>query len=221
MSAFDILTDRGVARLCHFTKLQSLTHILSSDDGILASSSIRSDVKTVTDIQRYDGELDYVCCSIEYPNSWFLNKAKQRNTDQIFKEWVVLYINLGILKRKPAKFCPCNATIDRGRYIFSDPNRIETLFASPTLLGWPRTPAMLRCCPTDDQAEILIKNNVPLTEIKGVVAGNADIAGRVSAMLKTYEVTNMPIYISPEVLSTIWSGLVRSGQRPFETIFNT
>ena len=28
MSAYDILSSRGVTRLCHFTKLQSFTHIL-------------------------------------------------------------------------------------------------------------------------------------------------------------------------------------------------
>ena len=65
-----------------------LTHILSSNEGILASDSIRSDVKTVTDINRYDGELEYVCCSIEYPNSWFLSKAQQRDT--------IKYLEIGL-----------------------------------------------------------------------------------------------------------------------------
>lgn len=78
-------------KICHFTKFQGLTHIIPSADGILASSSIRQDTKNVTDTARYDGELDYVCCSIQYPNSWFLKKAIQNNTDKIFKEWVVLY----------------------------------------------------------------------------------------------------------------------------------
>ena len=74
MSAYDILTTRGVTRLCHFTKLQNLTHIITSADGVLASSSIRQDTKNVNDVARYDGELDFVCCSVQYPNSWFLKK---------------------------------------------------------------------------------------------------------------------------------------------------
>ena len=41
MSAYDILLSRGVTRLCHFTKLQSLTHIISSEQGVLASGSAR------------------------------------------------------------------------------------------------------------------------------------------------------------------------------------
>ena len=33
MSAYDILAARGVNRLCHFTKFQSLTHIIPSEAG--------------------------------------------------------------------------------------------------------------------------------------------------------------------------------------------
>lgn len=67
MSAYDILAARGFTRLCHFTKLQSLTHIITSENGILASSSIRQDTKNVNDTARYDGELNFVCCSVQYP----------------------------------------------------------------------------------------------------------------------------------------------------------
>ena len=117
MGAREFLEARGVTRLCHFTKLQLLTHILSSDEGILASDSIRSDVKTVTDTDRYDSELQYVCCSIEYPNSWFLRQAQQRNSDQIFRDWIVLYIDLRILDYRDAKFCACKRK-GCGSYIF-------------------------------------------------------------------------------------------------------
>ena len=97
MSAYDILITRGVTRLCHFTKFQSLTHIITSVDGVLASSSIRQDMRNVNDTARYDGELDFVCCSVQYPNSWFLKIAMKNNSDRIFSEWIVLYIDLNIL----------------------------------------------------------------------------------------------------------------------------
>lgn len=69
MGAYEILCQHGVTRLCHFTKLQSLSHILLSPDGIMATSRIDSDMLNQVDDVRADGELDYVCCSIEYPNS--------------------------------------------------------------------------------------------------------------------------------------------------------
>ncbi len=219
MGAHNFLKDRGVTRLCHFTKLQMLTHILSPNEGILASDSIRSDVKTVTDCDRYDGELQYVCCSIEYPNSWFLRQAQQRDTDQVFRDWVVLYIDLGILDYRDAKFCACNAGKSRGRYIFSDLNRLGTLYSSPTVLGRQRNPKMIKCCPTDDQAEVLIKDSVPRSYIYGIAVGNNDVGARVAAILTTFSIPDKRIFVAPDVLNTNWSNIVRNGGRPKETLF--
>lgn len=219
MTAHEFFKARGVTRLCHFTKLQGLTHILSSNEGILASDSIRSDVKTVTDTNRYDGELQYVCCSIEYPNSWFLRQAQQRDTDQIFRDWVVLYIDLGILDYRDAKFCACNAGKSWGRYIFSDLDKLETLYSSPTVLGRHRDSYMLKCCPTDDQAEALIKDNIPRSYLTGIAVGNEDIAARVAAMLATYVIRDKQIFVAPDILTTNWSNIVRTGKRPIETLF--
>ena len=66
---YDYLIKRGVTRLCHFTKIKSFVHILNSNSGILATNSIPLDVKAQNDLCRCDGNLDYICCSIEYPNS--------------------------------------------------------------------------------------------------------------------------------------------------------
>jgi len=217
MSAYDVLTTRGVTRLCHFTKFQGLTHIIPSADGILASSSIRQDTKNVTDTARYDGELDYVCCSIQYPNSWFLKKAIQNNTDKIFKEWVVLYVDLSILKYKCAKFCPCNASRANGAYIDGRMDNINSIFATsvPTF-QYPRSTKMLASCPTDGQAEILIKDSIPREYIIGIAVGNEDVAKRVYAMLKMYDMKNIPVYIAPDVMTPTWSSMIKGGTRPSE-----
>ena len=177
MSAYDILVVRGVTRLCHFTKLQNLTHIITSEGGVLASNSIRQDTKNVNDTARYDGELDSVCCSVQYPNSWFLKKAMQNNLNKIFKDWVVLYIDLAILKYKNAKFCPCNASKANGAYIEGNMDNIDSIFsASVSTFDYPRSAKMLSCCPTDGQAEILIENNIPREYIQGIAVGNEDVA---------------------------------------------
>lgn len=217
MSAYDILTTRGVTRLCHFTKLQNLTHIITSADGVLASTSIRQDTKNVNDRERYDGELDYVCCSIQYPNSWFLKSAMQNNSDDIFKEWVVLYIDLSILENKNTKFCPCNASKAKGAYINNNMDDIDSIFAMtvPTF-KYPRTSKMLSCCPTDGQAEILIENSIPREYIKGIAVGNEDVAGRIYSILKMYDQRHIAIYIAPEVLTTEWSDMIKKGCAPNE-----
>lgn len=219
MGAYDVLLSRGVTRLCHFTKLQSLTHIITSEQGVLASGSIRQDTKNPNDTARYDGELDFVCCSVEYPNSWFLKHAREANYDPIFNDWAVLYIDLGILKDKRIKFCPCNASRDRGAYINQNADEIESIFSySVPTFRYSRTPQMLPACPTDGQAEILIADNVPRDYIKGIALGNDDVAKRVYAMLKLYDMDRIPLYIAPDVLSPKWSSLIKIGCRPKETL---
>lgn len=217
MSAYDVLTARGVTRLCHFTKLQSLTHIITSENGVLASNSIHQDTKNVNDTARYDGELDFVCCSVQYPNSWFFKKAMQNNQDKIFEDWVVLYINLTILKNKKAKFCPCNASKSNGIYINENMDNIDSIFATKvSTFPYPRSPKMLSCCPTDGQAEILIENSIPREYISGIAVGNMDIAKRVYSMLKICGIEHLTIYIAPDVLTTRWSTLVKDGCLPDE-----
>lgn len=218
MSAYEILTARGVTRLCHFTKFQSLTHIIPSADGILASSSIRQDTKNVTDTARYDGELDYVCCSVQYPNSWFLKKAMQNNTDKIFKDWVVLYVDLSILKYKSAKFCPCNASKSYGTHIDDRMENIDSIFAtSVPAFAYPRSPQMLASCPTDGQAEILIRDSIPREYIIGMTVGNEEVAKRIYGMLKMYGMEQIPLYVAPDVVTPNWSSMIKNGRRPIET----
>lgn len=219
MSAYDILTARGVTRLCHFTKFQNLTHIIPSKTGVLASNSIRQDTKNVTDNERYDNELDYVCCSVQYPNSWFLKKAMQNNTDKIFNDWLVLYIDLSILNYQKAKFCPCNASKGNGIYINDNMEEIDSIFAiSVPTFSYPRSPSMFASCPTDGQAEILIKDSIPREYIIGIVTGNEDVAKRVYAMLKIYNVERIPVCVAPDVITPNWSSMIKKGCMPDETI---
>lgn len=218
MSAYEILTGRGVTRLCHFTKLENLTHILSSNRGIVSSNSIRHDTKHVTDLDRYDGESDYVCCSVQYPNLWYLEKAKLRNSDLIFRDWSVIYIDVSILKSTSAKFCPCNASRQKGYFINHKMEEIGSIFAkSVPTFQYPRKPTMLRCCPTDGQAEILIKDSVPLDYICGIAVDNENLAKRIYAMLKIYGLKHIPIFIAPVVVNLGWSKMIQEGNIPTET----
>lgn len=216
MKADMFLKNREVTRLCHFTKIKGLTHILASINGIEASSSIRPDVKNQIDSERYDGELEHVCCSIQFPNCWYLRQAVQRDQDQIFKGWVAIYIDLSILNHRSAKFCECNAAKNRGGYIFSNTNKLGDLYASPTALGRRRQDKLLSCCPTDDQAEVLIKDNIPYDFFTGIAVSNEDDADLVYSMLKTYSKSMIPIYLAPSILGTGWSDLVRRGIQPEE-----
>lgn len=218
---YDYLIKRGVTRMCHFTKTKSFVHILNSSDGILATSFIKSDVKGQNDSNRFDGNLDYVCCSIEYPNSWYWEKVKSRDNDAIFRDWIILCIDLEIVKHQKIKFCPCNAASGNGSYIEENISFFSELFDSELSIGGrsrPRTPKMLTCCPTDDQAEVLVYSNIPLRYIKGVIVGSESAADNIHAILKTCN-KELDIFIALDVCNTKWSSLVRDGLRPTEKKF--
>jgi len=158
---------------------------------------------------------------VQYPNSWFLKKAMQNNHDKIFIDWVVLFVNLNILNCKSAKFCPCNASTNSGAHIDADIDNIESIFApSVPTYTYPRSPRMLPSSPTDGQAEILIKDNIPRKYIIGIAVGNEDVAKRVFAMLKTYGIKQIPLYIAPDVLTKSWSQMIKNGRRPDEILYD-
>ncbi len=219
---YNSLIKRGVTRLCHFTKIKSLVHILADSQGILATQFIQSDVRKQNDEFRVDGVLDYVCCSIEYPNVWYWERVKQRDEDAIFKEWAILCIDPKIIQYKKIKFCPCNAAYGGGQYITQDFAQFDELFDQDTTVGqkkYYRSPEMLSCCPTDGQAEILIEQNIPLRFIKAIIVGTENIADQINAVLKIYK-CEIDLYVAPDVCNANWSDLVRQGKRPTEIKYN-
>jgi len=213
--AHEYLLGRRVTRLCHFTKIRSLTHILMNEDGILATEFIQDGIKQQNDMERLDNAKDYVSCSLQYPNCWYWDKAKKSDADVIFKEWVVLTIDLDILKCSSFKFSPCNAATGSGTYIREDVRNISDIFGEPTIKIKNREPDMLECCPTDDQAEIIVYKNIPVRYINGIIVGNKEGANLVAAILKTVD-RIIPIYVSEDVCNKEWSRMVRRGMRPPE-----
>lgn len=215
MKAYDFFMSKQVTRLCHFTKMKDVTHIIDSQCGIMSVNRINKEIKNPKDTERYDGELDYICCSIEYPNSWFMRSAKNRDRDLIFDTWIVIYISLDILKYRDVKFSPCNAAKHHGKYIFSDVEKLETLYCHE-VLHRIRTPKMISGCPTDDQAEVLIKDNIPYRFIEGFAVADEVSGETLYSILATMNSRKLPIYLAPEILGTGWSNMVRNGCRPTE-----
>ena len=109
---------RRITRLCHFTPSRNLGHIAADKEGILASRHLQESEKASfnpTDIKRLDGYTDHVCCSIQYPNARYFKVARKR--EQLFLDWVVLFIRTDYLWRAGTKFCPRNAAAKYGRLV--------------------------------------------------------------------------------------------------------
>ena len=86
----NICKQRKITRLCHITPFCNFKLICKTTDGICSKRKLISlGIKyTETDEERRDGELEAICCTIEYPNFYYISKLfDSRNLESI-----VLYI---------------------------------------------------------------------------------------------------------------------------------
>lgn len=216
---------KGITRLCHFTQSRKLAHIFTGLGGIWSTSYLREhypDLLDQMDTARLDGHEDYICCSIEYPNTWYLNRVLDH--DPLFKEWVIIYISPSIIWRSDTLYSPRNAAAERGNLIVSDYAGFTQLYQQQVSGAQnrvrARTPHMLPACPTDDQAEVLVKQHIPYTDIIGVAVNSPEQA-RIEKNRLALLGCRLPIkwYIAPEIFNGSWSRSIRIGQRPQEIPF--
>ncbi len=213
---------RGITRLCHLSPSRNLVHIATDSTGILPSSwlkSEREDTFNPVDQERLDGFVDHVCCSIQYPNAWYLRRVRQQ--DSIFTDWVVLLIRPNYLWHYGTKFSPRNAAANHGSLVLEGISGFQKMFEEKITGAGGRNfsrginhPSFL---PTDEQAEVLIPGAVARDDILGVVTKDANQAKREMVRMKTLGV-QLPQYIvapdffEPQQLSVA----LRSGHLPTE-----
>lgn len=212
------IIERGITRICHFTRSQKALHILSTEDGLKAVDFLDKSLYDANDLQRLDGRKDFINCSIQYPNHWYLKKVM--NNDPIFNEWVILLIKPEIMLASTTEFCPFNAATGCGSHISKGYYAFQKLYDNQ-IKGRCRTSSMLSCCPTDDQAEVLIYKNISRKDIMGVIVLNENQAENES--IRWYEnlksVPHFDIFIAPDLFNGSWSKLVRNGIKPEEILY--
>lgn len=205
--------NRNITRLCHITRSQKAMHILSSEDGIKAVDFLDESLYDANDEQRLDGKKDFINCSIQYPNHWYWKRVKDK--DPLFRDWVILLINPEILTLDTTKFCPVNAAKGRGAYISDGYDGFKELFGERVHTRY-RPSQMLPCCPTDDQAEVLVYKNISRKDIIGVVVLNEDQGESESVRWEILNIPKFDIAIAPDLFNGEWSTKVRRGIRPLE-----
>jgi hypothetical protein len=216
---------RSITRLCHFTPSRNLVHILTGETGILATKHLQKNERSVftqTDLERLDRHEGYICCSIQYPNAWYFDKAKSK--DILFKDWVVLFINPKYLWMSGTRFCPRNAASGYGRGIVEGEQGFKAIFtdAIPGAYGKTRerSPNHLPCCPTDDQAEVLIPDQIGISDILAIAVPSETQAKNEAVRL---DILGIPedkykFVVAPDLFDKYkLSDLIRSGKRPDET----
>jgi hypothetical protein len=216
-----IVTEKQITRLCHFTPFRNLLHIAREGKGVLSTRRLEADERAVfnqTDLQRMDGRPDYVCCSIEYPNTWYFRTA--RANEPLFKGWVVLIISPKYLWSEGTLFSTGNAAAGRGVGLASGRDALLRLYA-PTVVGtgnrqYVTSITRLPACPTDEQAEVLIKDGIESNDIVGVgVASEKDARGFLVALelagATAWDVPSLSrlIFFKPEASAALCSVGIR------------
>lgn len=161
---------RGVTRLVHFTPARNLPHII--DHGALRPvAELRESQAhhTATDLERFDGYPDRTCCSIEYPNPYYLRVAQGRPGARPYPDWVAMLLSIELLDRDGVLLSPRNAAA--GTALPAAEATFEALYAT-TVSGqqvYPRRGSHLPAAPTDLQAEVLIPSSIGLSQVSGLL----------------------------------------------------
>ena len=179
--------QRKITRLCHFTPSRNLVHIASDPRGILATSHLRENERAVfnpTDLNRLDRHRGHICCSVQVPNAWYFRNARDR--DRIFRDWVVLFIAPHYLWMDGTKFCHRNAAAGSGQYVKPGHDAFEGMFA-PCVVGAMRivrTKERAAFLPTDEQAEVLVPDQVVREDVLGIAVRDREQAKNEVARLR-------------------------------------
>lgn len=219
---------RMITRLCHFTPTRNLVHILTGDQGLVPRARLDADALSPfspTDPARFDGYLGYHACTAEYPNLWYFDQAKDR--DSIFRDWVLLLLKRDYIWAPGTRFCPHNAALNRGRNVGEGETAFLQMFA-PSVIGSggatrQRYRLHLPCSPTDDQAEVLVPGVIPLTDVIGIVVANTESAEEHWVRMQLLGVADLtiPFVVAPVLFDkyALRSAIV-AGKRPEEVLWH-
>ena len=218
------VVKRKITRLCHFTQSRNLRRILKSRSGLLSTELLRDLEKkySPTDTKRLDRHTNHVCCSIQYPNCWYLRKATER--DDRTGDWVVLLLCPSHLWMDGTKFCDTNAAVECGGRVRTGLKGFKGLFADEVAVPGQSAiytrASKLACVPTDDQAEVLIPHRVRRDTITGLVVRSADLAERELKRLKKRNLPTLKTLIAPTLFRpNELSQILRSGKSPEEIVY--
>jgi len=175
---------RGIRRLTHFTPARNLPNILR-DMSIRSTQEMQADKSAVyaaTDPARYDGQPDKICCSIEYPNIYYLRKARERPDATNYPDWACLLLAAKVAAKSGTLFCVRNASVGRGALLAAGVASLRGCYA-PKVSGsggslYTRGPSHLASAPTDIQAEVLVPGPLPLSTVQAIALPSAALVAQ-------------------------------------------
>ena len=173
MSIENILRERQIKYLCHFTRLENLESILTH--GLIPRSNLYnaefnpnpslSIHGIFNDRYRIDGKPDATSLSISFPNSSMFYGLRCSNSSV---KWAVIVLNAQVLIDKDCAFYHTNAANSNVNSIpisnFQGEKALEQLFKTNG-----NRQNLLKKDPTDVQAEVLVFDTIESDYILGAV----------------------------------------------------
>lgn len=180
------IARRGITRLVHFTTLINLFSIY--EQGALLSRNRLFDLQittpnlhldhylTINDRIRLDCAPNFINLSIQMPNRWLL-KAFKSALERKDDAWCILAIDLEPIMWRDTVFSVNNAASSVARTAGIGPsiNHWNALFAATVKGSGGRVfnrSAMPANLPTDAQAEVLVKDEIPTSFIQEIIFEN-------------------------------------------------
>jgi hypothetical protein len=168
-----ILVDRQIEWLFHFTRAENLPNILKY--GLLPRSALerRNIDFAFNDNYRYDNCRDAICISIEFPNYKMFYPLRMGNPHV---DWAVLLLDAQVICDFECAFCATNAGSALMYQIDIEKRKGKKAFLKlfDELPNCPTRKEMKLgdWYPTDPQSEVLVFGNIPTIYIKKVLFKN-------------------------------------------------
>lgn len=203
------IASRGIEHLIHFTPTINLLSIF--EQGKLLSRALieRFDIDQTdifdyiefTDDIRFDDK-SYINLSIQHPNSFLFNRFRQKTADESHIYWCVLKIDKKYIYNADTLFSVTNAAnsynkrnvgvtgdINKFRMMFEDSLRIVTSYSTRTITR----NGLKDKYPTDEQAEVLVKNEISVSDILQVCFKDDNDLATGKAALSDYNTSNFVV----------------------------
>lgn len=203
------IASRGIEHLIHFTPTINLLSIF--EQGKLLSRALleRFDIDQTdifdyvefTDDIRFDDK-SYINLSIQHPNSFLFSRFRQKTADESHVYWCVLKIDKKYIYNADTLFSVTNAAnsynkrnvgvtgdINKFRMMFANSLPIVTSYSSRTITR----NGLKDKYPTDEQAEVLVKNEIPVSDILQVCFKDDNDLAAGKAALSDYNTGNFVV----------------------------
>lgn len=203
------IADRGIEYLIHFTPTINLLSIFEQGKllsrGMLEKFDIEQtdifDYIEFTDNIRFDDK-SFINLSVQHPNDYLFKRFRERTIKDIHITWCVLKIDKKYIYQKDTLFSVTNAAnshnkrnigvtgdINKFQMLFAPSIQIVTSYSSKNISRYN----LLNKYPTDEQAEILVKAEIPISDVIQVCFKDENDLASGKAALNDYNTSKFVI----------------------------